>query len=90
MDTGLIQLGPRYGYPGFTAQPVRFAPLTLVNVWATWTAATLGKLELGFGVTNLLGSANPFIQGYGEPGLGGNPPVPGPGRTLSSRLTYGF
>ena len=90
MNAGWIQLGPRYGYQGFDPVPVRFAPLALVNLWATCTAPTLRKLELGFGVTTLLGSANPFIQGYGDPGLGGNPPLPGPGRAFSSRLTCNF
>ena len=89
-DASLIQLGPRYGYTGFTPITTRFAPLTLVNLWATYTAPLLKRLELGFGVSNLLGSANPFIQGYGDPAQGGNPPLPGPGRVLSLRVSYNF
>jgi outer membrane cobalamin receptor len=90
VDAGVIQLGPRYGYAGFMPISTRFAPVTLVNLFATYSAPLVRKLEVGFGITNLLGARNPFIQGYGDPAQGGNPPLPGPGREISLRVSYNF
>jgi outer membrane receptor protein involved in Fe transport len=90
LDGSLIHLGPRYGYRLNQVEPSRFDALTLVNLFATFRVSHLRKVELGFGVSNLLGSANPFIQGFGDPASGGNPPIPGPGREFSLRLSHGF
>lgn len=90
LDGGAIQLGPRYGYAGFTPTSTRFAPVTLVNLFATYNAPLVRKLEVGVGVSNLLGSQNPYIQGYGDPTQGGNSPLPGPGREVSFRVSYNF
>ena len=80
--------GPRYGYRYGETVPSRFDTTTLLNLFITRRLSN--HLELGLNCTNLGGAADPYIQAYGQPGVGGNPPLPGPGRTYSLRLAWAF
>jgi outer membrane cobalamin receptor len=86
VNPSLIALGARFGYRNGETQASRFEPTALLNLWAAWTPRP--RWEVAFGVDNLLGAEQPLIQAYGSPGQGGNPPIPGPGRTFSVRLGF--
>jgi hypothetical protein len=45
---------------------------------------------VGLNLTNLGNTTTSYIQAYGTPGVGGNPPLPGPGREISLRLSSSF
>lgn len=88
-NPNLVLLGPRYGYRLGETRATRFDGIALLNLWAVWSPGW-PKTEVGFGIYNAMGSDNTLIQGYGVPGTGGSPPMPGPGREIAVRLSYAF
>ncbi len=86
INPSLVALGARYGYRYGETEASRFEPTAVLNLWTAWTPRP--HWEVAFGVDNLLGADQPFIQAYGTPGQGGNPPIPGPGRTFALRLGF--
>ncbi len=88
LNPGLLVLGPRYGYRFGEPTPSRFGTTALVNLFVTRTLAS--GLEMGLNLTNLGNAPTSYIQAYGAPGVGGNPPLPGPGREISLRLSSSF
>jgi outer membrane cobalamin receptor len=88
LNPGLLVLGPRYGYRFAETQPSRFGTTTQVNLFLSHSFSY--QVEAGLNITNLGNATNSYIQGYGVPGIGGNPPLPGPGREVDLRLSLHF
>jgi outer membrane cobalamin receptor len=88
LNPGLLVLGPRYGYRFGETQPSRFGTTTLLNLYLSHSLSN--HLEAGLNLTNLGNAPTTYIQGYGVPGTSGNPPLPGPGRELSLRVSFTF
>jgi outer membrane cobalamin receptor len=88
LNPGVLVLGPRYGYRFGETQTSRFGSTTLLNLFLS--RSLLNGMEVGLNVTNLGNAANNYIQAYGSPGTGGNPPLPGPGREVDLRLAFHF
>jgi outer membrane cobalamin receptor len=88
LNPGVLVLGPRYGYRFGETQPSRFGTTTLLNLLLTHNLS--GAVEAGLNVTNLGNASNSYIQAYGIPEVGGNPPLPGPGREVDLRLAFHF
>jgi outer membrane cobalamin receptor len=88
LNPELLVLGPRYGYRLGAPQPSRFGTTALLNLFLTHRFSN--QAELGLSVRNLGNTATSYIQAYGVPGMGGNPPLPGPGRELALRASFAF
>ncbi len=86
LNPGLLLYGPRYGYRFGQTATSRFGGTTLLDVGCTWAPSE--RLQAGLFLTNATNRSVPWIQAYGLPGTGGNPPLPGPGREVSLRLTF--
>lgn len=88
LNPGILVLGPRFGYRFGDTAPSRFDTTTLINLFLGRTFSQ--GLELGLNITNLGNASTSYLQPYGSPGVGGNPPLPGPGRVISLRLSSSF
>ena len=88
LNPGVLVLGPRYGYRFGETQTSRFGSTTLLNLFLSHSLSN--AMEAGLSITNLGNASNNYIQAYGFPGLGGNPPLPGPGREVDLRLAFHF
>jgi outer membrane cobalamin receptor len=88
LNPGILVLGPRYGYRFGEATTSRFGTTTLLNLFLSHNLSK--AVEAALSVTNLGNASNSYIQAYGFPGLGGNPPLPGPGRAVDLRLSFHF
>jgi len=88
LNPGLIVLGPRYGFRFGEVQTSRFGTTTLLNLFLTREFSE--HFEIGLNATNLGNAATSYIQAYGFPGVGGNPPLPAPGREISLRVSCHF
>ncbi len=87
-NPSLILYGPRYGYRYGETVPAKFHGTGLLDLYLT---RTFGRgAELGLRVGNVTDAAVPFIQPYGIPGVGGNAPLPGPGREVDLHFGVRF
>jgi hypothetical protein len=68
------------GEPVIEAEP----PVFLANVFLVYYNAGIRGLDIGAGVTNLLGQKFRFLQPYNA----GHAPLPGPSREIFIRLSY--
>jgi outer membrane cobalamin receptor len=85
LNPGLIVLGPRYGYRFGDVLPSRFGTTVLVNAFLSHRISD--HFEAGLNLVNMGNTPNTYIQAYGSPQVGGNPPLPGPGREISLRIS---
>jgi outer membrane cobalamin receptor len=88
LNPSLLSLGPRYGYAYGQTSPSRLGAATTVACFLTRQLSE--AFQAGLKVTNLANTATVYVQPYGFPAQGGNPPLPGPGREVDLRLTFKF
>ncbi len=87
-NPGLMALGPRYAYEYAAVVPTRKGASAILDLYLTRRIS--GALEAGLRVSNAGNARILYIQPYGFPGVGGNPPLPGPGREVELRVTFAF
>ncbi len=83
-----LLLGPRYGYRLGEVAPSRFGSTVLLNLFLTRRLSS--HAELGLSLRNLANATMDYIQAFGIPGAGGNPPLPGPGREIALRASFTY
>lgn len=87
-NPGLLYLGSRNYYPYGATTLSRQAATTTLDVFLTWELSR--HFQAGLRVANATNATVPYLQPYGFAGVGGNPPLPGPGREEDLRLTFQF
>ena len=87
-NPGLLYLGPReyYGYGATTLS--RQPSTTTLDTFLAWDVDR--HLQAGLRVANAGNTRTGYIQPYGYVGVGGNPPLPGPGREVDLKLTFRY
>jgi outer membrane receptor protein involved in Fe transport len=87
-NPSFLALGPRYGYAFGQTTPSRMGAATTVDCFLTRQISE--AFQAGLKVSNVANAATMYVQPYGSPGLGGSPPLPGPGREVDLRVTFKF
>jgi hypothetical protein len=80
--------GHQYGYRMGDTKPTEFNSVILVDFVISKKISK--SFDFNFICTNALNAKNLYIQAYGTPGVGGNPPMPGPSRELCAHLAFHF
>ena len=88
LSSNLLVQGPRYYYP--FAQPALARLGTTSTLDLFLNHALTDHLELGLRAMNVTNAYNPFIQPYGNPGAGGDPPLPGRQREVDLKVAMRF
>lgn len=88
LNPGLLVLGPRYGYRYGETEASKFGTTALLNLLLSYKGSK--GVEVALNGTNLGHAESSYIQAYAVPGIGGNPPLPGPGRQIDLRLSFHF
>ena len=87
-SANVLMQGPRYYYPFNQTTLSRLGPTTTLDLFVNH--AYTEHLDLGLRLMNATNAYNPFIQAYGNPGAGGDPPLPGRQRELDLKLALKF
>jgi len=88
LSSNLLIQGPRYAYPYGQPLPARMGATTTLDLFLNH--AFTDRLEVGVRAMNVTNANNPFIQAYGTPGEGGDPPLPGRQRELDLKVALRF
>lgn len=90
VNPSAVLMGDRWAYTrsdaGGTPQVGRIPAALYLHLFFTYPDAWMRGLEIGAGVHNLFDRYDSFPQPYN----GGHPPLPGPSREYSLRVSYSF